>query len=113
MRQSGGLGEEMAGAGAALALKRPRVERHVCARGRRGRSQRRWALRTTGQIVTSGSVWASPAVPPEKGELPPPELPPQGMVARGQEHLGGTRRVGELSMNRSTPGLPVHHQMVT
>ena len=36
MRQSGGLGEEMAGAGAALALKRPRVERHVCARGRRG-----------------------------------------------------------------------------
>ena len=44
MRQSGGLGEEMAGAGAALAPKRPRVERHVCARGRRRRSspQKAW-----------------------------------------------------------------------
>lgn len=41
---------------------------------------------TTGpQTVMSGSVWASPAVPPEKGELPPPVLPPQGMAVRGQE----------------------------
>ena len=31
------------------------------------------------------TVWASPAVPPEKGELPPPVLPPQGMAVRGQE----------------------------
>ena len=44
MRQSGGPGEETDGAGAALAPKRPRVERHVRARGRRGRSlpQKAW-----------------------------------------------------------------------
>lgn len=63
---------------------------------------------TTGaQTVMSGGVWASPAVPPEKGELPPPVLPPQGMAvgtgAAGSEaHLALAAPLGLLILCRDS-----------
>ena len=53
-------------------------------------------------------MWASPAVPSEKRELPPPVLPPQGMAARGQEqqNLGPTWPWQPLLVSSSCAKIP-------